>query len=791
MPVDPTTGAEVDPYLAWARSPVRLPGEAELDAAIAERSLRNQTSQQIEAVTNALGPKAGFNYEQGIRYGKIDAEHEAAREERRKAEERAMLASVGQRSPDGLAHIAQATGPTGTIGQIGEELPYGAIDAAPLSFEEAQQIEMGAPPLSPEEEAQIEIDPYVAAYSQPPVDAISGADFAPGMSDLIGPVTYEQMGQEPQAPDAYLEGEIAKAQGPYMLPSQREQAIGDATTTAVNAMSPEQFVQFQADREGKVIAEKARLEHEAAAQSEQRARESLEAQRAAVERARADTADMLAAAQALSKVKVNPDRYKQERGIGGTVRDVAGIFLMGLGGNVDGGLRVLEQRIDRDIAAQNADIANGWQGVSAQKGAIADEYARHGDSYRASETYRVAAYQAAINDIDSQLQLYDPAGSTAIRGRGAREKLQAAQAQAATAFEEKQRANHEKAWRLAIDIRKQQLEEDKFVQAKALAAAKASAAGAAKKVKPDDVIQSPEYFEAVYGKRPPLAMSQNGFEQWAKTGKVVEEYGKAQRENSPEERNRQLAVGELADVDGKPLQFRSPESAEKVATLKGAADFGVQLIDRLKTSYEIHGWSSDLLKSPEWQEAQADLNQYMLEKKNIDALGVLAGPDLDLIKGTMGKVDPTGIRDPGPGLSRARVNVVEKLNAQVRAQVASGQKPRRWDPPKPPPPAPTTPTQDAVKALLGVDSKEMDAESALVTGGDFESAAGTIPSKYTHTIDRLVGVFNDPNASAKEQDEAAAHLEALKSKARSSRIREYATKAAADAVTKSLPVSTE
>jgi hypothetical protein len=466
------------------------------------------------------------------------------------------------------------------------------------------------------------------------------------------------------------------------------------------------------------------------------------------------------------------------------------------------GLEAIDSVIERSIKTQSANLANRKDMLERESNAIADQVARGKSMHDAQETVRLATYDAALSKLSTDVQQFDPRGAQAAKIMEAMGQISAARAAAAAKAQDQD-------FKQSLDFAKHSLDESKHlleiekanaeIAYKDAQTRKLGAGGKAKEIKFGDVPRTGAQLRQLGipvedSQVPPEGLSVNQAENVAKAGKASEDRIKAGRENSPEERNRQFAVGELVDVDGNSLQFRSVEGAEKVGTLKAAGDFMVQLTDRMDAAYQQHGWSSDLLKSPEWQEAQADLSQYILEKKNLDQLGVLAGPDLGLIQGSYGRLDITGVRDPGPGLRRARENTIEKVNSTVRAQAASGVKPRRWEPPKPRPPAPKSPQQESIQRVLTFNPKRMSSEETKELGGigkTMSGAAPTIPPSYAAAIDRLVSVFNDSSKTEKEREEAGAHLDALKTSAKAGAIRDYAVKAASEGALRSVPLSDE
>lgn len=474
--------------------------------------------------------------------------------------------------------------------------------------------------------------------------------------------------------------------------------------------------------------------------------------------------------------------------------------IMGVLASIVGGF--MANKTGRNMGLEAVDqIANDAMQLHAQKlqlnarqqAGIGDQIQRAGDVQKASEAVRLAVYDGAIKQLETQVQQFDPRGTTALRVLDDINALKQRRADAMQKYllGEQKRIEDQRKYELdamkakgqyakdMADAQKTGLESQKL-------AGQLGGGGVAKPVKPGDVVQPPEYFQQVYGKAPPLAMSQNQYEEWAKTGKVVEDYSKVQRENSPEERARQLSVGEINDEDGKPILFRDPGVADKVAVSKEATANAARLIDQLLVLRDHYGgWKSDLWKSPEWRRMRSDFADLQLEKKDQAGLGVLAGPDMGLINSTFGTSDPSEMRDPTPGLKRARMNMVEKFNEKLRAQ-AVGQKPKRYEPPdltKVAAPE-VTPDEADVKRILQFDPKRPTKEESPHPG--FLHDEDAVPPSYKSTIDRLAAAFHNPDADPKEQQAAGALLQELQTNAHASRIRRYAQQAATRAAEESI-----
>ncbi len=130
--------------------------------------------------------------------------------------------------------------------------------------------------------------------------------------------------------------------------------------------------------------------------------------------------------------------------------------------------------------------------------------------------------------------------------------------------------------------------------------------------------------------------------------------------------------GTLMNKDGTPFLARTPEEGAKLAKMMASTSDVTRLMNNVIHLRDKYGWSSDLFQSPEWQEAQADWAQIILEKKNIDELGVIAGPDMDLMSKALGAKDPTQYRDPTAGIKRGRDNGIVKLNTRLRSERYNG-----------------------------------------------------------------------------------------------------------------------
>lgn len=130
---------------------------------------------------------------------------------------------------------------------------------------------------------------------------------------------------------------------------------------------------------------------------------------------------------------------------------------------------------------------------------------------------------------------------------------------------------------------------------------------------------------------------------------------------------------QLKQANGAPFLASDQKGAQELRAKNAAVTQSVALIDKLTRARDKHGWSSDLYKSDEWREMQANYGQLILVAKDAAGLGALAGPDIEILNKAFGTKDPTELRDPGAGLGAARRNMLASYNAALRANGYDGE----------------------------------------------------------------------------------------------------------------------
>lgn len=666
--------------------------------------------------------------------------------------------------PADLSTIDPATGiprppPTDTSALLepGAALPYDAT--ASESSPAPSPVPGPAPALSPDEsyaqtvQAAKDFDaaslpPPGPGPDQPPPsippplgsDAISGA----GNTQQLTPSTLTPDQHYAQTVQQYGEHPF-DAQGNLLIPDAKEaqQYFND-----LRLRDPVKFATLQTQlgdiKTKRVIAEQQRIANEDFARQQSNAK--IRDQATAESRHKSDA--LVADALRVSKTPI--DRTGGVNKIGAVLMGVIGGLIQGKQGGRNIGLDALNDKIERSIAAQKADIANQREGIAIRKGALADEYARTGDEYHSAEVTRIALLQHAHDQLSTEAQNYAPDGTTALKIADMQGAIVGQQRQALQAYQQKTFDNSVKAQTAA---REQQLADETMRANRAREALEwTKERREAGKDKADSTVWSPQQLGAintVAGNTPPpvppIPMTQGNYTKWLATQKEGEQLATAARANNPDERARELAVPGIVDSKGAPAKFRSVETAAKAADTLGVADDVVRMTDELIGMVEKNGYSTDFGKSEEWQRAQQTYAALLLTAKERDHLGALSASDIELEQKKIGSTDPTQLRDTVAGMRQFRHNTIESVNASFRNQVQlpAGTKLGRWEPP----PLPGASSSDQLSGKTAVEAGQeatpstvgraarvalaplgYDKGSYLDTEGRHEQGAGDVTS---------------------------------------------------------------
>lgn len=444
------------------------------------------------------------------------------------------------------------------------------------------------------------------------------------------------------------------------------------------ALSPEaQATQAYRWQQAHDQAERERRDH-ADLEDQQRQLENHGRLQRAQAEALARTKQLDADAQAEAKREIDP-KWKAGTGkrIGGIIMGIVGGLVQARSGGPNLGLQLIDQEIDRDIEAQKANKAARLQELSRRGATNQQLLALAGDQYADDEHYRLASYARIQNQIASDMQQFDPKGKTAIQLGGMYTSISQARAKALQDFQDKDFKNRVEALKAASALRKEAAETEKLQ----LESAKLRGAlGGGGTAKPKDIVTRESLI--IEGVTDPALLPPPGSvltrDQWNKrldSAKKGAEASKAVGEALAD------AVPDIETADGSPYRAASPAEAAALREKKAAVDGAVGIMDEVLRLREQHGWSSDLLASPEWRQMKQKWGALKLKAKNIEQLGALSGSDIELLDAALGASDPTSVRDPSAGIRSAREGAVQGLNESLTAKRRQGSAaPKRYKP---------------------------------------------------------------------------------------------------------------
>jgi hypothetical protein len=123
-------------------------------------------------------------------------------------------------------------------------------------------------------------------------------------------------------------------------------------------------------------------------------------------------------AQRIADTKLNSHRYMNDQGTLGKIAIGIGMIVGGLNAANMGGRNMmgewLQKQIDNDVDAQRSDLDRQGQQIKNRQSGIAQEYAQHGDAFRAVEAERLANYDVAIKTMEAEQQKYAAGGTTSL-----------------------------------------------------------------------------------------------------------------------------------------------------------------------------------------------------------------------------------------------------------------------------------------------------------------------------------------------------------------------------------------
>lgn len=470
------------------------------------------------------------------------------------------------------------------------------------------------------------------------------------------------------------------------------------------------------------------------------------------------------------------------------VQKVAGVIAGILGGLLQGktgsqrnaGLDMINGVIDRELAEHRQKLSD----LSARRKDAIDQLGMNANAFRQEELLRQAMYEQSARQVESDMANYDPRGTKFVQLAKFAQQLRTQAAASGQKWSEED-------FKRRMEVAKLGLETDKFrldVRKQDVAERKA-ALGAAGAAATDKLIQ-PADAKRIFG---------IDIERPMKQGEInarLEGLGKAQglvRDAnttglSKEQLERSVPGIEMESLgpDGKPVTqpyyaVGAPEEAKKLRNTVTSTKQLVRLLDevlRIRT-----GWSSDTVQSDEWKKLQANWASAIGKAKGEGqlALGVLTGPDLDVVGRFLGANDPTQFRDIEAGVLKARENLINDTNDAAEGLAPPGARVKRFNIQRilPEPPklnaddkafeaakAKQTPSPEAIKAY----------ERARISGqSTVQAAEASFDGMKAETRNYVEALgANAIGSDAKAREKALARLTELANGAQSPKVKELA-----------------
>lgn len=318
----------------------------------------------------------------------------------------------------------------------------------------------------------------------------------------------------------------------------------------------------------------------------------------------------------------------------------------------DKAMQMMRERISLNVETQKANIANGRAALDLRQGAVAELHARNADVYASGRAAVIAEWKKFENQLTAIQGQFDQRG-TLVAQTIVPSILKARQEQAKAAMATE------------TELRKRSIEDAELkikrsAEARGWAGEKRAGVGQKAELA---AMGLDEKGNPIPGWAPPVD---------DKSRKLTAEAEKA--ELDAEELRRAIRVGapgEIVNSDG--TEFRAPtkEEGAKARDMKSKVATLTQALDDMILLRRQDGWSSDTARSPSWQKARQALQRARLAVKDTKELGVLAGPDMQIIDEFLGG-DPTQIRDPLPAMRKARAATDDDFNNVLQSQGYTG-----------------------------------------------------------------------------------------------------------------------
>ncbi len=523
------------------------------------------------------------------------------------------------------------------------------------------------------------------------IDAIAGAGGMPAQG-AIGDTPYAAT----LTPDQHYAQTVKQyGSNPLAIPdeAERQRYLNDMAQR-----DPAGFAELQFRTEDAKAKEFAARRQEMANRDFEQQQRNLHDYQQAEQQARARSEQIWNDATRIASTKIDP-----RGGIHG-LQNVAMVIGAAVGGMVqaqnggsNAGMDALNAAINRGIEAQKANLANQREGLGIKRGLLADEYARHGDMFRAVEAVRLASYKHADDQLAFEQQNYDPAGTRGLRIAALRAGV-AGQIQAGQqAIVQKDFENRLRI--ITADQKDRELRETALQHRQTMGLGYATLASAAA----DRKAAADARLDAKHSEQADKEQERDRqFSVGLPAGRI--ELGPDGKPAVDPDGKPIVKHGPLLNADGKPYRAASPEEHKAVDDKVGAAAELVDLYDRALALKTKVGGETAAFNSAEYQELkQLEKEITILRKKGTQ--GMSSDADMENLSEAGGAKDLTTFRDKTAGLQAARSRTVASLNKGLRVAKYTGP---ALEFPAPGATTKNTPTEDKLQSLLEKPKQSYD-----------------------------------------------------------------------------------
>lgn len=565
--------------------------------------------------------------------------------------------------------------PTATVDQMAASQPA-PVEAVPPPAPVQEPTPVPAPPIpmpTPEDEL---------AATRTNMDAQLGYT-QPGLG--IPRAAVDAANQNEQRLDAQHETAVDERvdnsfrTGPETELRTRYEDVADARAR----MSPLEAAQDDA-LQAQLLKERSNTEiAKAATRDREEAEAAHQAWVASRDTARQERLQIDAEAKQLNNQRAGAKDWYEEGGIGRTVTSAIMGALGGLVQHLNGGrnvgLEAVDNSINRFIAAKQADRAHQRELLGERSRSLGEQMAQNDADYREAQVYRKAAYERALQQIETDQQNYDPEGSRARAMDNARREL-LAKMTAAEQAEELRRA------KLLEEQAKIAREEQRLLLDRRAQDEKERAAKADERLKGWGI--------ASENKRAQNKLDHDERRLAADILKDNRAADKEQRALDKAEEVERRELGALGDVrvkrdpatnapvigaDGKPVveydalrnsdntEWKAPDKAVAIdlAKKRAAGESVVEMIDEVLAIRDRVGGESTTFNSDDAQRLQV-LEAQILALTKQGTQGMSSDEDMKVLKDAVGAKDVTSFRAKAAGLEKGRERVLATLNKEYK-----------------------------------------------------------------------------------------------------------------------------